>query len=414
MKTNFIKTFVLLIMAVLIGAQVADAQKTINRRQTTSTGGGGTVVKPPKKKPVNPMDYITITQLKVGNSNYDGDMLTSYGGTLYSNEMRYATPKITYNCTRAASDVTLYTKIYKPDGSLMTGSSSPSGYTTSDDADFVTGTSNTLELPGWGNNDHSNYPKGTYRWELWYKSKRIFSASFYVYESTTTTTTTGTGGFEYYGTTRSYTDNAAALKYIRETIEEWGDDGCRTGAITEDERGVAIYGSNGYCYTSAVPENMKTAIKEFNNKEYRIVDVTVTDSGWWCVVWGKNGYRGHMPDAMSEAMKKFNNDGEEIWSVSICENGNWSIITNKHWDASHETDKKNLREAAEKFGTIRSCCVTNKGIVICCDRGIYYKDIPTKVEEGIKKQDFRPKFVKFTDSGTYLITDGDKRRGYYM
>ena len=44
----------------------------------------------------------------------------------------------------------------------------------------------------------------------------------------------------------------------------------------------------------------------------------------------------------------------------------------------------------------------------------YYKDIPTKVEEGIKKQEFRPKVVKFTDSGTYLITDGDKRRGYYM
>ena len=146
MKTNMFKTAVVLIMAVLIGAQVADAQKTLNRRPTgTTSGGGGTVTKPPKKKPVtptNPMDYITITQLKVGNSNYDGDMLTAFGGTLYSDDMRYATPKITYNCTRAASNITLYTKIYKPDGSLMTGSSSPSGYTTSDDADFETGTSN--------------------------------------------------------------------------------------------------------------------------------------------------------------------------------------------------------------------------------------------------------------------------------
>ena len=281
MKT-MIKTTVVLIIAVLIGTQCASAQSTISRPKPKPKP------KPTPVKPVtptkNPMDYITITQLRVGNSNYDGDMLTSYGGTLYSDEMRYATPKITYNCSRAASDITLYTKIYKPDGSLMTGSSSPSGYTTSDDADFETGTGNTLELPGWGNNDHSNYPKGTYRWELWYKSKRIFSASFYVYESTTTTTTTGTGGFEYYGTTRSYTDNAAALKYIRDTIEEWDDKGCRTGAITEDERGVAIYGSNGYCYTAAIPENMKNTIKEFNNKEYRIVDVTVTDSGWWCVV----------------------------------------------------------------------------------------------------------------------------------
>ena len=32
----------------------------------------------------------------------------------------------------------------------------------------------------------------------------------------------------------------------------------------------------------------------------------------------------------------------------------------------------------------------------------------------LKEQDFHPKVVKFTDSGTYLITDGDKKRAWYM
>ena len=58
--------------------------------------------------------------------------------------------------------------------------------------------------------------------------------------------------------------------------------------------------------------------------------------------------------------------------------------------------------------------MTNKGIVICCDGGVYYKDIPTNVETALKEQDFHPKVVKFTDSGTYLITDGDKKRAWYM
>lgn len=424
MKTNLIKTAVVLVMAALISTQVAEAQKTIGRKPvTTNNGGGGnggrTVTKPPKPKPTtpakNPMDYITITKLQIGNTDYEGEVLTSYGGTLYADELLYATPKLTYNCTRAASDITLYTKIWRPDGTMMTGSSSPSGYTTLDDADFTTGTNNTLTLPGWGNKNGGSYSKGIYRWELWYKNKRLISASFQVYErSTTSTTGSYSGDFGFYGTSRSYTDNAAALSYITTTIKEWGDKGCRTGAITEGERGVAIHGDNGYCYTAAVPQGLKDKLKEYNNAKYRIVDLAMTDSGYWCIVWGKNGYWGVMPDAMKEAMHKFNDDGEEIWSVSICENGNWSIITNKHWDASHETDKKNLRAAAEKYGTIRSCCVTNKGIVICCDRGVYYKDIPTNVEEAIKDQDFRPRVVKFTDSGTYLITDGEKKRSWYM
>lgn len=419
MKTDMIKSILVLLTATIVGVQSAEAQKTITRRQDVSTSTSTSGGKKPAKKPTtttpaktNAMDYVTITRLQIGNTNYDGDILTSYGGTLYADEMRYATPKLTYNCTRAASNITLYTKIYRPDGTMMIGSSSPSGYTTSDDADFEKGTSNTLELPGWGSKDGGSYHKGTYRWELWYKNKKLISTSFYINERSVSNT--GSGDFEFYGTTRTYTDNAKALSYITTTIKEWGDNGCRTGAITENERGIAIYGENGYCFTSAVPEGLKTKIKEYNNDKKKIVDVTMTDSGYWCIVWGKNGYYGVMPDKMKELMSKYNDDGEEILSVSICENGNFSIVTDKHYYASHETDNANMKRALEKFGAIKSCCVTNKGIVVCCSKGVYYKDIPTNLEEALKDQDFNPAVVKFTDSGTYLITDGKKKRSWYM
>ena len=418
MNTKAIRIALMVLIAAFIGVQGVDAQGTIAKpnkpKPSNNSGGGkkpGRGTTPATKK--DAMTYVTITGISIGNVTYDGDMLTYYGNTLYENEMKYAKPRLTYNCTKAANDVTLYTKIFRPNGTMITNSSSPAGYTTSDDADFSTGNSNSLVLPGWGSDDGGYYEKGIWRWEIWYNGRKLASTAFTVYGGGTVTTPT-TASFDYYGTTRDYTDNAKALSYITKTIKEWGDKGCRTGAITENERGVAFYGKNGYCYTGACPDGMKNAIKEFNNSNYRLSDVTVTDSGWWCVVWNDNGYRGHMPDKMTEAMKKFNNDGEEIWSVSICENGNWSIITNKHWDASHETDKANLKRAYEKFGTIRSCCVTNKGIVVCCDGGVYYKDIPTNVETAIKEQDFHPQIVKFTDSGTYLITDGDKQRSWYM
>ncbi len=421
MKTNLKRMAMMLLTVAIIGVQGVGAQSTISKpnkpkptkpsKPTTTTTTTSTTRIPTNKK--DAMDFVTITGIKIGNVTYDGDMLTYYGQPLYEKEMKYAKPQLTYNCTKSANDITLYTKIYRPNGTMVTNSSSPTGYTTSDETDFYSGTDKTVVLPGWGSDDGNYYDSGTWRWEIWYKGKKLASTYFTVKPGGTAPAPAHTG-FEFYGTTRDYTDNAKALSYITKTIKEWGDNGCRTGAITEAERGVAIYGKNGYCYTGACPDGMKDAIKEYNDKNYRIADLTVTDSGWWCVVWNDNGYRGHMPDKMTEAMKKFNKDGEEIWSVSICENGNWSIITNKHWDASHETDKANLKRAYEKFGTIRSCEVTNKGIVICCDGGVYYKDIPTNVETALKEQDFHPKVVKFTDSGTYLITDGDKKRAWYM
>jgi hypothetical protein len=60
--------------------------------------------------------------------------------------------------------------------------------------------------------------------------------------------------------------------------------------------------------------------------------------------------------------------------------------------------------AKDKYGTIKDVCITNKGICVVCQNGIYYDNIPSNVEEKLKSIDFHPDHVAYTDSGTFLIT----------
>ena len=45
--------------------------------------------------------------------------------------------------------------------------------------------------------------------------------------------------------------------------------------------------------------------------------------------------------------------------------------------------------------------------------GVYYKNIPSNLAEALKKLTFKPKVIKFTDNGLYLITDGESQNYYF-
>ena len=221
----------------------------------------------------------------------------------------------------------------------------------------------------------------------------------------------GISGYSYTGTTRTYTDVATALPSLTKSINDWGE--CKTGAITENGAGVVIYGSNGYSYTG-IPTDLANKIKELNNKKIVIKDVALSGSTWWIIVYDKNSWYGVLPSNMKSALDKYTGQDEEIWSVSINSEGHYTIVTDKHFDASHSMDLGNFKTASSKYGLIYSACSTSKGLVICCQKGCYYSNIPTIVEEKIKSVSFVPKVVKFTDSGTVLITDGEKRHAFHM
>ena len=78
------------------------------------------------------------------------------------------------------------------------------------------------------------------------------------------------------------------------------------------------------------------------------------------------------------------------------------IITDKHIEASNSTDMSNLKKASEKYGHVKWACVTNRGLIVVCENGILYSNIPTNLEVALKSINFRPDRIVFTDSGTYF------------
>jgi len=166
------------------------------------------------------------------------------------------------------------------------------------------------------------------------------------------------------GTTRAYIDNATSLSYLTTCINGWKK--CRLGAITENGAGVAIYNVNGYATTGNLNSSFVAKLKELNGNRETLKSVTVTGSGYYCIVYGRNGWYGSVPTNMKTELNQFNNDREDIYCVSIAENGDYVIVTDKHFVASNSTDMNNLKKARDKYGHLIYACVTNKGLIVIC------------------------------------------------
>lgn len=207
--------------------------------------------------------------------------------------------------------------------------------------------------------------------------------------------------WEVSGTSCDYTDNATALEYIVEQIKAKGE--ARLGAVTEHGKGIVVYGNKGASWTS-IPDYLSEKFKSIYEENEKVNSVALTYSGYYCVVYDRNAWYGVVPDAMKAKLNEFNANGEEILGVSISENSDFAIVTDEHYYASNSSDKSNMDVAKEKYGTIKDVCITNKGICVVCQNGIYYDNIPSNVEEKLKSIDFHPDHVAYTDSGTFLIT----------
>ena len=123
---------------------------------------------------------ILITDLAIGSSDGNGNMVTDYGSTLYSYSARYLKPRITYQGINTGSNITLYGRLYTPDGTMRSGVSSPSGYTWSTSINVYSG-ENKCELTGWGWSEPGSWSSGTYRYEIWYNNVCLKAKTFYLY-----------------------------------------------------------------------------------------------------------------------------------------------------------------------------------------------------------------------------------------
>lgn len=123
---------------------------------------------------------IIIDRIEIGNSDYDGNIQTDYGNTIYSSQTMYFKPKIYYTGI-ISGDITLKVKWFTPEGVLSTGNSSPSGFSQSDEYYFYSGDDNTKILRGWGGKDKGHWKSGTYRMEIWCKDVCLKVKTFTIY-----------------------------------------------------------------------------------------------------------------------------------------------------------------------------------------------------------------------------------------
>lgn len=120
---------------------------------------------------------IIITDIEIANTYSGGDVETNYGNTIYSYNTMYLKPRIEYTGLTYGKK-TIKVKLYRPDGSLSTGSYSTYSY--SDDV-YVYEGNYSFTLSGWGGSLRGHWQRGTYRIEIWYENTCLKSKTFTIY-----------------------------------------------------------------------------------------------------------------------------------------------------------------------------------------------------------------------------------------
>ncbi len=122
---------------------------------------------------------FAITSIEVGNVDYNWNFINNYGTTIYSYQTQYLTPRI-YVTVYTPGTYTVYVKLYNPNGKLVTGNSSPTGYSYSYDITLYSSTTY-KNLMGWGGSTSGHYSAGQYKFEIYYNSQKIGEKSFRIY-----------------------------------------------------------------------------------------------------------------------------------------------------------------------------------------------------------------------------------------
>jgi len=122
---------------------------------------------------------FVISDVEIANTDYDGNIETNYGSTIYSSRTMFLMPRIKYTGF-SSGNKTLYVKLFRPNGNMSTGTSSPSGYSYSSSAYIYAG-QNTISLSSWGGRDRGHWESGTYRIEIWHNNTCLKSKAFTIY-----------------------------------------------------------------------------------------------------------------------------------------------------------------------------------------------------------------------------------------
>jgi len=193
-------------------------------------------------------------------------------------------------------------------------------------------------------------------------------------------------------------------EFIHNYLERTGR--CRNGTIT-DNWGYLIFDGQGKCAYSKIPKTLGEYIDNELDTGRTIDDVCITERGNWFCVGDKFGGVGY-PDSMWAQIHEFLQQGDRVTCATFNDYGEWIVISDKHFASSDKSIQKVMRKASKEFGFIRAAAITNSACIIIAERGfrmIGY--IPPDLHDYLKnKQSFDIRYIKFTERGSWLVTDG--------
>ena len=188
-----------------------------------------------------------------------------------------------------------------------------------------------------------------------------------------------------------------------DAINEWKS--CKNVLITATNGNIAMSAKSGYAISGKFPPEMYDVITEASKNQRPITDMVLTESGKFIVVIGRNGYAAKgIPEKLNARLQEINEADGEVYSVSFNDNGDWLLIASGAvYGIISGVD---LQSVANKNGRILTGHLTDNGVAIVCEKGVYlYGDVPDALPETIKKTTFRVYRVKFADDGAYFISD---------
>lgn len=129
----------------------------------------------------NKVDSISITAVSFANVTYDGKTLNKYGEQLYCTT-QYLQSRFHYTKKKDTTEqITLQIKIFKSNGEMLSGASSPIGFTFEQKV-TLSGKSGTCTILGWGNKSGTSYSVGNYRYEIWMNDNELLSTSIVTFK----------------------------------------------------------------------------------------------------------------------------------------------------------------------------------------------------------------------------------------
>lgn len=165
---------------------------------------------------------IRVVQLKnmgievknIQFANWKDSLLTRYGDTLYAQDIFWLFAWLNYKSlmTKCDTDDTLFVKIIRPDGTLVSSESSPTGYTFFVNSvsfhNHETSNGYWCRLSGCGSESGGSYFPGTYTYEIWYHDGLVYSTKFTLYDKKATS-----GGVRMDGNTLIFSVEGTEYRY---------------------------------------------------------------------------------------------------------------------------------------------------------------------------------------------------------